>query len=291
MNGTRRRRTGAVAGVTAITLLAASLVYTAAVRPSAHRAWVPEQSRPVRMERSGDLLVLRDVRAFDHCAPGDSTTARWEDRTYDLRQLDSLWFVLSPFGRKWRGPAHPFLSFGFGDTSYVAISVEARKEIGESYSIWRGLLRTYELTYVVADERDVLGLRVRCYADDVYLYPVTSSPERARALFTDMLARAQELERRPEFYRTAWNNCTTNIVDHANRVSTKRIPGGLRVLFPGYTDAIAHALGLIGDGENDVDEMRRAHLVNGRVERAIELPAREFSRAIRATASPPGSTR
>jgi hypothetical protein len=285
------RRVGAVAGVTAIALLAASFVYRAAVRPAADRAWVPEQSRLARVERDGDLLTLRDLRAFDHCAGGDPAVARWEDRSYDLRQLDSLWFVLSPFGRKWRGPAHPFLSFGFGDTSYVSISVEARREIGESYSIWRGLLRKYELAYIVADERDMLGLRVRCYGDDVYLYPVASTPERTRSLFTDMLARAEELARQPEFYGTAWNNCTTNIVDHANRVSTKRIPGGFRVLLPGYTDAIAHALGLIGDGENDVDEMRRAHLVNERVERALALPEREFSGAVRATSAPRGSSR
>lgn len=244
-----------------------------------------------RTERDGNLLTIRDLRAFDHCAPGDSTLARWDDRTYDLRQLDSLWFVLSPFGRDWRGPAHPFLSFGFGDTAFVGISVEARKEIGEDYSIWRGLGREYELMYVVADERDLLGLRVRCYADDVYLYPVRSTPERTRSLFTDMLARAEELARRPEFYQTAWNNCTTNVVDHANRVSTKRIPGGLRVLFPGYTDALARALELIDSEDANVDEMRRAHLVNERVERALPRPEREFSGTIRATSSSPGSSR
>jgi Domain of unknown function (DUF4105) len=288
----RWRRAGTVAGITAAALLAASFVYRVAVRPSLDRPWVPEQSRMVRVERDGDLLTLRDIRAFDHCADGDSTIRRWDERTCDLRQLDSLWFVLSPFGRKWRGPAHPFLSFGFGDSLFVAISVEARKETGERYSIWRGLLRKYELMYVVAEERDPLGLRVRCYGDDVFLYPVRSTPERTRALFVDMLARAEELSRRPEFYQTVWNNCTTNVVDHANRVSTKRIPGGLRVLFPGYTDAIARALDLIDSQDADVDEMRRTHLVNERVERALPLPEREFSRAIRATsASPPGSSR
>ncbi len=36
-----------------------------------------------------------------------------------------------PFSRRWRGPAHAFVSFGFDDGQYLAISVEARREQGE----------------------------------------------------------------------------------------------------------------------------------------------------------------
>lgn len=268
-----------------VTLGAVGGVLWGRVRPAADREWVPEQERIVSASTQGDLLTIRDVRNADHCADSDTSVVRWEDRTYDLRQLDSLWFVLSPFDRDWRGPAHPFLSFGFGDTSFVAVSVEARKEVGESYSIWKGIAKRYEMMYVVADERDLIGLRVGCYEDDVYLYPVRTPPERARSLLTDMLKRAERLGERPEFYHTVWNNCTTNVVEHANRVSTRRIPGGWRVLFPGFTDEIAHRLGLL-DADGDIDTLRRRHLINERAARALQLPPGEFSAALRSPLDP-----
>ena len=50
-------------------------------------------------------------------------------------------------------------SFGFDGGDYVCISIETRKEVGENYSALRGFFRQFELTYVVADERDLVRLR------------------------------------------------------------------------------------------------------------------------------------
>ena len=51
------------------------------------------------------------------------------------------------------------VSFGFAGKDYLAVSIETRKEKGESYSTLAGFFRQYELYYVVADERDVIGVR------------------------------------------------------------------------------------------------------------------------------------
>jgi len=40
---------------------------------------------------------------------------------------------------------------------HLAVSIETRKEKGESYSTLKGFFRQYELYYVVADERDVIN--------------------------------------------------------------------------------------------------------------------------------------
>ena len=45
--------------------------------------------------------------------------------------------------------------------------------------------------------------------DTVYLYPVKASRAALRALFVDVLGRANALAVQPEFYNTAVNNCTT----------------------------------------------------------------------------------
>ena len=80
---------------------------------------------------------------------------RWEDRTYDLRELDSVDIIAVYWAGK--AVAHIMVSFGFQNQDYLALSIETRKEKGESYSTYAGFFRQYELYYVVADERDVIG--------------------------------------------------------------------------------------------------------------------------------------
>jgi hypothetical protein len=55
--------------------------------------------------------------------------------------------------------AHTIASWEFGAGRHLTISIETRKQRGESYSAVRGFFRQYELYYVIADERDVVRLR------------------------------------------------------------------------------------------------------------------------------------
>ncbi|MEZ5064782.1 MAG: DUF4105 domain-containing protein [bacterium] len=260
--------------------LAAAAAFAHGPRASNDRDWSPPQSRLARATFAGDTVTIENVRDFDHCPESGPPIERWHAHALDLRALDSVWLVLSPFERDNRGPAHPFLSFGFGDSAYVSISVEARRERNEEYSIWRGMLGAYEIQYVVAEERDVIPLRVICRDDDVYLYPIRTSPERARRLFEEMLARANELADRPELYHTIFKSCSSTLLKHANRVTTKQIPGGWRVMLPGYSDEVVHAVGLI-DEAGTMEEIRARSLVNDRVKRFAGAP--DFSHRIRTT--------
>lgn len=247
------------------------------VRPSNARQWTSGQEVLPWAAIDGAHVELHNVRNFRYDARG-TPAKRWETRTYDLNKLNSVWFVLAPFSRENRGPAHTFLSFGFADSQYVAISVEARREQGEEYSIAKGMLRRYEIMYVVGDERDLIGLRTNVRGDDVYVYPVRTSPEKARELFVQMLRRANRLNEHPEFYNTLTNNCTTNILKHVNSVAPHRIPYGKEVLLPGYADELARKLGLI-DSELSLEQARKRFLVNERARRYIDDP--NFSTLIR----------
>jgi hypothetical protein len=193
--------------------------------------------------------------------------------------IETVWFVLTPFDRGWRGPAHAFLSFGFAGSQFVAVSVEARREAGEGYSMVGGVLKRYEFAYIIGDERDLIGNRVLTRGDDVYVYPVRASPAQARALFLDILSRVNALHAAPEFYGTLRNNCTTAILDHVNRIATKPIRWGPRILLPGYSDAVALELGLI-DTELSLTDARRAFHVNDRARTHADAP--DFSLRIRA---------
>jgi len=247
------------------------------MEPRSDRDWTPEQSRTARAHRQSDSVVIENVRAFDWSGPG-APRERWETRAFGSDAVESVWFVLAPFERDRRGPAHAFLSFGFDDGRYLSISVEARREAGETYSILRGLLKGFELTYIVGDERDLIGSRVLGAQDDVYLYPIRASREAASALFLDVIEEASRLADRPVFYGSLRNNCTTRILRHVNRIAEPRIRYGWRLLLPGYSDALAHSLGLI-DTDLPLEAARARFLVNDRVRAHIADSA--FSARIR----------
>ena len=258
-------------------LLAGYAALRLATRPTHDRAWRPEQALLPGITIADSVVHVRNVRDFTFRSATDFTPA-YRERAYDLRQVQSVWFVLSPFNRDWRGPAHSFLSFGFADGQYVSISVEARREADETYSLWKGALRQYELMFVVGEERDVIGVRAVTWDDPVYLYPVRATPGQARALFASMMRRARALEQRPAFYNTFTNNCTTNILDPVNALLEKDIPFGTGVLLPGYSDKLAFERGLI-DTDLPLEQARERFQVNERARAAIHHP--DFSARIR----------
>lgn len=247
--------------------------------PSDDRDWSPDQRVLARATLRGEMVTIDNLRNFSYRTVSDYVP-HYEKRTYDLGKLDSVWFMVERFGDA-PGIAHTLLSFGFGD-EYVAISVEIRKERGEIYSPLKGLLRQYELMYVVADERDVIGLRTNFRRDPVYLYPVKTTPEKMRRVFVEMLARANKLAAEPEFYNTLTNNCTTNIVRHVNTISPQRVPYSYKVLLPAYSDRLAYDLDLIPSGP-PFEAVQAAHRID---ELAQRRPVgADFSRLIRRKAS------
>lgn len=250
----------------------------AARHPSHDRNWAVEQSIFPRADFDGSRVAIRGVRNFRWTGAAAYTPA-WEERSYDLDQLATAWYVLVPFSEKFRGPAHAFVSFGFDDGRYLAISVEARREVGEAYGVVAGMFRRYELIYVVGDEQDLIGRRAVFDDDEVFLYPVRASREAVRTVFVAMLERANQLHQRPEFYNTLTNNCTLNLVRQVNQLSPGLIPtASWRIILPGYSDAVVHRLGLI-DSTGSVAEVRARFRVNERAAAALGHP--DFSRLIR----------
>ena len=259
-----------------VAAIAGYLLLVVLVHPSNEREWSPDQQRLATAEFSADSVRVRNVRNTFYRSTTDYDV-HWEDRTYDLRRLQSVWFVVEPFAT-WRGPAHTFLSFGFGNGDYVAISVEIRKEQGESFSPLRGLLRQYELTYIVGDERDLIGLRANHRHDDVHLYPTRITADAARTLFVSMLERANAVAAKPEFYNTLSNTCTTNIVDHVNLIAPHPIPFSYKTVLPAYSDDLAFDLGMI-DTNLPREQFRAAFRIN---DLALEhAHTADFSDAIR----------
>lgn len=229
-----------------------------AVAPSNQRNWVPAQAVMPYAELRGNLLTVHNIRNCKYLDK-DDYIVRHYDKTFDLNRLQTVDFITVPF-KNTPSLAHTMLSFGFGGEDYLAISVEVRLEDGESYSPMKGALRQYELMYVVADERDVIVLRTKYRKDDAYLYRTRATPEQARMLLMDVMARVNKLAAQPEFYDTFSNNCTTNIVGHINRMKPGRVPLNVGVLLPGYADRLAYDLGLLDTEVSFEQTKRRAHI-------------------------------
>jgi len=176
------------------------------------------------VEFTGDTITIRNVRNCRYRSESD-----YDVRHYDLR------FRLSDVRKI------DFIIVPFKESSFV----EARLEEDQDYSAVAGTGRRFPLTYVVADERDVILLRTLVRDVEVYLYPGRAEPQQIQDLLVDMLARINQLHRQPEYYDSLTNNCTTNLVDHVNKLRPGRIPRDWRVLFPGHSDRLAYELGLL----------------------------------------------
>ena len=261
-------------------LCGVTLVWTRTVRPSNVRDWAPDLARVATVEIHGTSVSFQDVRNFRYRSRTDWDAA-WYSATYDTRDLVRVWFVVEPFSSAW-GAAHTMVSFEFSGDRFLVFSVEVRRERGETYSVFAGLFRRFELTYVVGDERDLIQLRSNHRRDEVYLYPVRADHDHAVAFFLDMVHRMNRLVVHPEFYNTLTNNCTTNLVRHLEQVSGEKIPYDHRTLLPAYSDELAFDLGIL-DTDVDLAATRARCRIN---DRALAAQDREdFSRRIRGHAT------
>jgi len=241
------------------------------------RDWQPEVAVTPWAEIKGDLVTIHGVRNFDYRTETDFN-ARWEDRTYDLRKLDSADIIAVYWAGK--AIAHVMVSFGFAGKDFLAVSIETRKEKGESYSTLAGFFRNYELIYIVADERDVIGVRsnYRQPQEDVYIYRTRAPVRNVRRVFLDYLKTMNDMRERPRFYNTLTTNCTTSIVTHT-RMNPESPPLSWKILLSGYVPDYLYEKARI-DTSMPFPELEKLSLVNARAHAADKDP--DFSQRIRA---------
>jgi uncharacterized protein DUF4105 len=274
---TRRAQRIWLGGFTAA--FVALLVWWGTIEPRNDRDWQTDVAVLPWAEVDGDRVTMHDVRNFGYRSETDYTP-HYETRTYDLSQLDSVDLV----GSYWMGDAiaHMMLSFGFGGKDFLAISIETRKERSESYSTIAGFFREYELYYVVADERDLIGLRTNYRKDppeDVYVFRTNAPPANARRLFMSYVDKINSLKEHPEFYNTLTTNCTTNIWMHT-KVNQESVPFEWRILLSGYVPELVYDHGRL-DTTLPFAELKKKSRVNDAAH-AAGIAAPDFSQRIRA---------
>lgn len=257
----------------------AVVIWWVSIQPTHDRPWRPDVAVMPRAVITGDRVRISGFRNFEYRSR-DDFTIRYEDREVLLSHLVGVDFFVS----YWMpGPVgHTFVSFIFDNAPPVSISIETRPVIGQGFSPIASLFKQYELIYVVGDERDIVRVRTNYRNEQVFLYHIKISPEKARQLFLIYLNRLNELADHPEFYHLLSNSCTINIVRYSNAAGRVK-SFDFRHYLNGLIDGYLYNMGWLNT-TIPFAELRQRSNINQAAQAADD--ARDFSKQIRALPPP-----
>jgi hypothetical protein len=248
-----RLRLGRLSPVQTVLLLAMLvaaiwLAYTFSRQPTNNADWeVGTDTLPIITIQDSTVLA-HNVRDFRYTPDGMSDAA-FTDRTLDASHIQQVWFVVEPFTippfNSFEGAAHTYFVFDFQDQPPLAISVEARRQRGQTFDVISGLFNQFELIYIWGSEQDVTGSRALVEKHSLYMYPLTIPADSAEALFLQLSQTSAQLDVQPRFYNSLTSNCTNELAKAANAAHPGAIPLNIGLIMPGYSDKVLYDLGFI----------------------------------------------
>ena len=228
---------------------------------------------------SGALVKIEQVRNFSWKSETEYDVD-YIEREFLLSDIEKVYYIITPFSeREW--PAHTMISFDIKDQEPIVFSAEIRKEKWESFDAFKGILNQFELMYLFSMEEDIIKLRTNYRKNEVYMYPIAASSDWIQNLFVSIINRTQELAVKPEFYNTILNNCTTNLLDHVNKVlpKSRRFFAGKYTFLPSYSDTLLYDNALIDNRKENYQATREFYRIDMRAREMAEWD--NFSQAIR----------
>jgi hypothetical protein len=255
--------------VTVLIVFGISAFLWTSIHPSNDRNWTPEVRNAPWAQINGDTATIYNVRNFAYRSETDFDPI-YETRTFKVSELSEVDMLVTYWAGK--AIAHVMVSFGFNNQDFIAFSIETRKEVGESYSAVNGFFRNYELTYVVADERDLIGVRTnhRNPEEQVYVLRTRITLETGRKIFLEYLNRINKLKETPRFYNTLTTNCTTQVLDQAKSLGVAA-KYTWKILLSGYVPEYLHETDALMP-HMTLEEIMRHSLVNDRAKKFANDP-------------------
>lgn len=261
--------------------VAAWTLWWIAIPASAKLDWLPENRHQATGTIVGQTVTIRNVRNFEW-TDKHTFVERWEERVYDLAALQALDLYVCTWGNP--RIAHTMVSFDFADRPPLCLSVETRREVKERWTVFAGLMKSYELVIIAGDERDLVKSRIALRGEDVRLYRIASTPGMRRKILALSIAQMNCLAARPRFYNTIFYNCTTEI-GRIVWAAGHRFPLNWRLFLTGFVAEYLYDLALLDRSRSfcalkeNADIRARAGSIGG------DDP--EFSRRIRAGLADP----
>ena len=270
-------------GFIVVSLAVFYIVILLLFRPSHDREWqLGHEALPqIVYSTESSQISIANYRNFAWTEV-NAADIQYETRSFDLDQMSGVDVIISHFD-DFEGLAHIFLSFGFTDGNQVVVSLETRRESDESFSPLLGILRQYEMIYVVGSEKDVVGVRTGHRDERVYLYPTKATPEQARRLFDLLAVKINDVYNAPTMYNTLTNNCTNELTRSVEEMSDIDFPLTWKTILPGYFDEVLYDLELI-DGEGAFSAVKDRHLIdNTQVDVTSETYRADLRRSLSAS--------
>lgn len=262
-----------------LAILANCLVFIIALtfvfHPSHDRTWeTGHEALPYIAEENGQITIT-NFRHFKWTGPFEATI-NYTSRSFPLEEITGVSVLISHFS-EFEGMAHIFLSFELASGTPIVVSLETRREMGEKFSPVLGILRQFEIIYVVGDEQDLVGVRTDHRDERVYLYPTKATPEQAQKLFSGLAEKINTVYQKPQMYNTLLRNCTNEITREVEQMSELDFPLTWKTILPGYFDEILYEMGII-DTALQFEETKQTHLIDNQI---ADPDQRDYSRLIR----------
>jgi len=252
-----------------VVLTIISIVIYFVKSPSSSSSWSLGNARSPSVSITSDQVQIENFRDIDWLAlnktPDHLTHIKkdiehqgYRTLNFSLSDIQTLKVAVSHFSAI-SEIAHLFILFELKDKTVVGLSVEARKEQGEVYSLLGGLTAKFEVIYLLGSHNDLVGLR-QMRDEDVYIYPIKAKPKEVQALFKVASNRTNQLHKDPELYHLFFKNCTTEIVDLVNQLSDQKYPWLVQHFTPGDAGKALYELDLIDVKANSFEEVQRLTL-------------------------------
>jgi len=281
---TAARRRGRYVLAAAVLAVACWVVFTAALqRPSHVRDWESGFERLPSVTVADGVLSIHNLR--DYRLDGDGVVRPgFVDQSLRLDDIERAWFLVEPFSALpfdgFKGIAHTYFAFDVKGQPPITVSIEARRERGETFDLGRGMLNQYELMYIWATEEDTTVKRALDQRNELYMFPLLVSRESTIRLVERLAATTAALEREPRFYNGLTSNCTSELAMAANSVRPGAIPVSIAWWLPGYSVDQLYDLGYIPH-DRPLDETRRRYYISDLVRETHAEP--DFSVRLRAS--------
>ncbi|KCZ53137.1 lipoprotein N-acyltransferase Lnb domain-containing protein [Hyphomonas pacifica] len=250
----------------------AALLFVVAVvakQPRHDRDWQPHLSRLPHVEMGEGIFQVSPYRDWSYPV-GSGPVQIWKRLpSHRIEDVRRAWFVVEPHpGQPLM--AHTLVLFEFADGDLIGLTVEARKEAGEKYSVVRGALNGFELIYQWATPRDLLARRAVYLNKELYLYPLVLSQEEVEAYLTALLQRTESIETHARFYNTLTSNCTNELA------KTAGLDWDFAFILTGRADAALYRMGRI-EGRGPFESVRQSARIDPAVRTLADLPDAAFN--------------
>ncbi len=216
------------------------------IKASNNQDWVTEQSLMPTVEIKANSILVRNIRNFKYRSAKDFDP-NYYDKEFDLTKLSSVQLGIVPFS-KFKHIVHVLTVFQFSDQSEIVFSIERRAKKNQPLSTWRSFFPYYGLIYIIGDRNDIIELREKHRTNEpVHLKKLNLNKEQRLALLLDFCTRTNQLSKHPEFFNGVTNSCSSNTIEHLNKIFPSKLSWFTKYLAPGYLHKKLSEKGYIAD--------------------------------------------